>query len=553
MRKFRLALLVFVPICVATFFYVDIVSGGRIGALLADYIVGQGDFLVDINVTNNSDKSIVTGISNMNLVEKGRWPYQWKVVISQDFDGSEYPNSSYRALYEVPPGKTVTFPSAIYGNWNDVIGLRPLSHADIPGKDSFFEEFVSEGDEVSFDVVKPSGLSDSGVVKVIFSLNYDGSGLKSKAGGIKGAAEPEVKTGFSPTGGIAVDAGGNIYTVSVLGGFVASVSSKEGAISSAESAVVKKASAPLDTPMGVAVGPDTGNVYVTDFGTSKLVRYDKDLNKLGEWTVSGTMPSAVALDHKPANPEGRREHPYVVTAPKSVKAALDGKFGQKIEKIQWDVADGGGFVDYFDVEELKTALGGAAGDIFSIYDIAFDSSNKLHALVGGSRNFVVRIGVGGVESGVYSSWSASPMSLAFNASDDVLLSDLIKNRVLRYPSDKIVWGAPTLSGDFDSASTLIVPESNIGGSAVSPDVVVQNISLPIAVSMPNGNVAVSEVGSGKVVVVNPVSPDVRLLEKVIDGASPSPTPSSSGGGGCVLGDFSLASLLLLVPLISLRR
>ena len=556
MRKFRLALVIFIPVCVATFFYANIVSGGKIGALLTDYIVSQGDFLVDISVTNNSEKTIVTGISNVNLVKRDKWPYQWKVVISQDFDGSKYPDSSYRVLYEVLPGKTITFPSAMYGNWNDVIGLRPLSYAEIPDNSGYFgltEEFVSEGEGISFDVVKPTDLSSSGIVKIIFSLDYDGYGLKSS---VNRAEKTEIKEGFSPTGGIAVDSNGNIYTVSVLGGFVSSVSIKEGSTPSLQSSAVKNASATLDTPMGVAVGPDTGNIYVTDFGTSKLVRYDKDLNKLGEWTVSGTMPSAVALDHSPTNPEGRREHPYVVTAPKSVKAALDGKFGQNIEKIQWDVAEGGGFVNYFNVENLKTALGGAAGNIFSIYDIAFDSSNRLHALIGGSRNFIVRIGSGGVESGIYSSWTASPMSLAFNASDDIVLSDLVKNRVLRYPSDKVVWGAPTNSGDFgDTASTLIVPESNIsGGRVVSPDVVAKDISLPIAVSMPNGNIAISEVGSGKVVVVNPVSPDVRLLDQVIDGTNPTPTPTpSSSGGGCILGNSPALSLLMLTPLILLRR
>nr|WP_321501876.1 hypothetical protein [uncultured Dethiosulfovibrio sp.] len=556
MRKFRLALVIFIPVCVATFFYANIVSGGKIGALLTDYIVSQGDFLVDISVTNNSEKTIVTGISNVNLVKRDKWPYQWKVVISQDFDGSKYPDSSYRVLYEVLPGKTITFPSAMYGNWNDVIGLRPLSYAEIPDNSGYFgltEEFVSEGEGISFDVVKPTDLSSSGIAKIIFSLDYDGYGLKSS---VNRAKKAEIKEGFSPTGGIAVDSNGNIYTVSVLGGFVSSVSIKEGSTPSLQPSAVKNASATLDTPIGVAVGPDTGNIYVTDFGTSKLVRYDKDLNKLGEWTVSGTMPSAVALDHNPTNPEGRREHPYVVTAPKSLKAALDGKFGQNIEKIQWDVAEGGGFVNYFNVENLKTALGGAAGNIFSIYDIAFDSSNKLHALIGGSRNFIVRIGSGGVESGIYSSWNASPMSLAFNASDDIVLSDLVKNRVLRYPSDKIVWGAPTNSGDFgDTASTLIVPESNISGSRfVSPDVVAKDISLPIAVSMPNGNIAISEAGSGKVVVVNPVSPDVRLLDQVIDGANPTPTPTpSSSGGGCILGNSPAMSLLMIIPLLLLKR
>lgn len=566
-KRVRLSLYLLLPLCLVVFFFCGIVYGGRMGALLVDGLLKQGSFVLDVTVVNRSDHSVWPSVLNRTLREERSgdgyhgdlghliWPLHWRYSPSEVPGGTSWG----RVLHEVPPGETVTFSAALFGDWNDVVSLSPLR---VEGYDDPWSPTVPTatalGTAYEEAVEEPDGVSEP--ARLSLRLEYDGTGFSEPL-----SAALSVAGALNATGGLAV---GNekVYIANLFEGFVSALSVGDFSAGGNSASLGAASATGLDTPMAVAVAPG-GDVYVADFGTSKVIRYDAGLTRQGEWDTLGTMPSSIAVDPTTGDV-------YVATAPRSVTAVFNGDWlGQSIERLP---AGGAAFTEFCSMETIKENLHmeqveteeGQKDPLLSVYSIAFDSTGLLHALVDGRQGLLMRITEEGVQSGLYLSWYAHAVALAFDEADNLILSDPLGSWVLRYEAADLQWGAPGANNEsgyqpFDDAGTLKVPQpvaldggsgSGLESAADATGVAVaRRLSAPIAAILPDGKLAISEVGAGKLVIVDPASPDVRLFEKVIAEPTSGDEPASGGSSsGCALG-FAPAGLLLLVPLLLSRR
>ncbi len=447
MKRFRFFVLSVAALTLAVVIVLAIGTPRR--AYLIRFARTKADFVVDVTVVNDSGGAVTAAVSNarlartyLDLAESAfsparakscKWPHHWVVTI----DGSERP-SPWRLLHEVRPGETITFPAAVHGRWGDAVDLRPLRLAG--------RRAESAGSSLSLPATSP-GVPPSEPARLSVTVAYDGRAFLVVSPLTLKEVPPRV------FGDVAL-LGGRAYVADVLEGALL--------VFPADGSSPQRAEG-LDAPLGVAADAATGEVYVSDLGAGRIVRYDGDLHRLGEIRTVGRLPAAMAASDGVL---------FVVTAPWNLVAFAKGElFGQSVERI--DVARGRS-LPFFDVGDLRRAL--SLDRFMVLLDLACDDRGRLHLLVGGRTYFVVRLdGEGKVEAGLELPRGGA-LSFAFTARGDLLLADLVGRRLLLYGAGTLPWGPPE-EGGFGSSARLGLPGDD--GPCVFPERVATRLAYPV--------------------------------------------------------------------------
>lgn len=483
------------------------------------------------------------------------------------FDPREYLASYRRA--ELKAGEAQEFLAVKGANWGDTLKARVL--APEPLTDAEGDETVL--DEIEFTLEKPDGLPESAGYEVWVTFVWDGEKLTAQYGkvsdidaatGVSKALASDAIVPFNPIAGVDFDADGNSYVVVARPGQVLKYSP--------EGELLKKwgkdgtGDGEFNRPMGIAVDRKNNFVYVGDTDNARIQKFDTEGEFLGKWGVpgSGDMQfdkpldvvwspaddSVFVSDYDPANWNGNRFVRQFLFDDAGVKEEIVYDMKKLAEK-DW-FAPGGVAVDadgkHFYVTELlpngkvyKVSTGKDAAVVAVLEQTGVDGKYpaKVFPLPATEAAGVKDAGT----EGFYVSYVSDPNREGW------------KNDIARFVASGDVFArdegfvSPTRAGDGWVDGWKGDPKDALSGV---PD---GKILMPGALAAtPDGKLVVGDSSNARINVLSESGDVLRFF--VVEPGEPGPGPvpgPGTGGSGCNAGIGWTAGVLLLAPLVLLRR
>ncbi|HJT87036.1 MAG TPA: NHL repeat-containing protein, partial [Bryobacteraceae bacterium] len=212
----------------------------------------------------------------------------------------------------------------------------------------------------------------------------------------------------------------------------------------------------FNTPLGLAVDPNSGNLFVADYGNSRVLRFP---NPFGN-------PSRIEPDAVYGQPD------FTTLAPNSsgvTNASLNKPQGVAVDSAGdlWVADTGNNRVVRFNAASLNSPTPAAADAVIGQNDFSSSAANRGGAVSG---------------SGFY-----APAGLAFDGQDNLYISDFNNARVLKF-------AAPLGPASSAAAATVVFGQSNLTTGGASGSASSSSLAGPFGLAVD---------GAGKVYVAVP--------------------------------------------------